>query len=154
MNAWRIDKARRTATAKTGEGARIAGGRWNSAGLPVVYTSEHLSLAVLEILVHAPNSAARQVARGRSAIVIPDQLLEVVHRKMVPKDFGPLTPLGVTQAIGDDWLQSNRSAALVVPSAIIPLEHNILLNPLHPDFARITWSKFEVIHLDARLWTV
>ncbi|MBI5171468.1 MAG: RES domain-containing protein [Candidatus Melainabacteria bacterium] len=35
-----------------GEGARLFGGRWNSPGLPAIYTSSHLSLAALELLVH------------------------------------------------------------------------------------------------------
>lgn len=154
MKAWRIEKQKRAGSAKSGEGARIAGGRWNSPGLPIVYASEHLSLAVLEILVHAPDITQRQVARAVASITIPDDLTEVVLLKLLPQGFGPATPLSVTQAIGDEWLKSNRSLMLLVPSAIVTTEHNVLLNPLHPDFGRGAWSSFEPIQLDPRLWAV
>jgi RES domain-containing protein len=154
VNAWRIEKQKRIASAKTGEGARLVGGRWNSAGFPVVYASEHLSLAVLEILVHAPTPDSRLVARSRASIVIPDDLIEEMKPKILPGDFGPLTVYSITQTFGDEWLRTRRSAALIVPSAIVPVERNVLLNPMHPGFARIAWTKFEAIHLDTRLWTV
>lgn len=154
MKAWRIEKQKRVGSAKTGDGARIAGGRWNSPGLPVVYASEHLSLAVLEILVHAPDIAQRQVARAVASITIPHDLIDVVLLKSLPEGFGPATPVSVTQAIGDDWLKANRSPMLLVPSAIVTTEQNVLLNPLHPDFGRSEWSSFDPILLDPRLWAV
>lgn len=154
MKAWRIEKRKRIATATSGEGARITGGRWNSAGLPLVYASEHLSLAILEILVHAPSPDQRTVARARSEIVVPDGLVEVLLPKLLPTGFGPSTPYAETQAIGDEWLRTKRSVALIVPSAIVPVEANVLLNPTHPDFAKVTWGAFDPIDLDPRLWTV
>ena len=154
MKAWRIEKNKRLATAASGEGARIEGGRWNSVGLPMVYASEHLSLAVLEILVHTSAPAARMVARSRSAIEIPESAFEVIALHKLPADFGPETAYSMTQAIGDEWLISKRTAALIVPSAIVPIERNVLLNPSHPKFAALSWAPFETIHVDARLWTV
>jgi RES domain-containing protein len=154
LKAWRIEKQKRVGSANTGEGARITGGRWNSAGLAVVYASEHLSLAVLEILVHAPDVSQRQVARAVAAITIPDDLIEVVSPRLLPRGFGPATPLSVTQLIGDEWIRSKRTAILMVPSAIVTTEHNVLLNPLHPDFGRSAWSSFDPIQLDLRLWSV
>jgi RES domain-containing protein len=154
VKAWRIEKKKRIATAATGEGARIAGGRWNSVGFPVVYASEHLSLAVLEILVHAPSPNQRMVARARSEIAIADGQVEVILPRLLPAGFGPATAYAETQAIGDEWLRTKRSVALRVPSAIVPSESNVLLNPAHPDFAKIVWSSFETINLDARLWQV
>ena len=50
--AWRIVKAKHAATAFDGEGARLFGGRWNSPGTRMIYTSATLSLAALESLVH------------------------------------------------------------------------------------------------------
>ena len=154
MIAWRIEKKKRIALAKTGEGARLLGGRWNSVGLPAIYASEHLSLAVLEILVHAPEPSQRSVARARAGITVPDSLVETIPRKRLPGDFGPATAYAVTQAIGDEWLREARSVALRVPSAIVPVEHNLVLNPAHPQFGRVAWDDFEDIHLDPRLWAV
>ena len=154
MNVWRIEKQKRLASATSGEGARITGGRWNSPGIAALYASEHLSLAVLEILVHAPKPEQRLVARAVSALTIPDALIEVVPPKFIPERFGPLTAYPLTQAIGDEWLKGRRSVALLVPTAIVPRENNLVLNPAHPDFAKCRWGIFEPIDLGSRLWLV
>jgi RES domain-containing protein len=154
VNAWRIEKQTRLATATTGEGSKLVGARWNSPGLPLVYASEHLSLAVLEILVHAPSPHARLVARARARVAVPDAAIEEILVQTLPADFGPSTPLSMTQPIGDEWLRSRRSVALLVPSAIVSIERNLLLNPLHPDYAKCIWGRFEAVQLDTRLWSV
>ena len=154
MIAWRVEKKKWIATSRSGEGARSVGGRWNSPGLSLIYASEHLSLSLLEILVHAPLASQRLTARARARISIPDTAIERVTAKSLPPDFGPDASYAVTQAIGDRWIQEQRSAALIVPSAIVPVEHNILLNPAHPDFSKCGWSRFEDIQLDPRLWVV
>lgn len=154
MKAWRIEKQKHLSTAKAGEGAKLVGGRWNSEGLALIYASENLSLAVLEIMVHAPHPGARRVERACSAISVADALIEEVLLKRLPKDFGPHTRQDVTKTIGDEWLTAGRSAALLVPSAIVPQERNLLLNPAHPKFADCIWSGFESIKLDARLWSM
>jgi len=152
VRAWRIEKNKYLAAAASGEGARREGGRWNSAGLPVVYTSEHLSLAVLEILANASSPAARMARRSRCVIAIPEDAVETVSSTQLPGDYGPRTPYAVTRALGDAWLLGNRSPVLAVPSAIIPVERNLLLNPNHPRFPDLAWESFEEIHLDTRLW--
>ena len=154
MIAWRVEKKKWLAAAKSGDGARTAGGRWNSPGVNLIYASEHLSLALLEILVHAPLASQRTVARARAKITIPDTAIEQMTPKLLPAGFGPDLGYAATQAIGDRWIREQRSAALVVPSAIVPVEHNILLNPAHPDFSKCGWSRFEDIQLDPRLWAV
>jgi RES domain-containing protein len=154
VKAWRIEKRKRLSSATTGEGARIAGGRWNSIGNPVVYASEHLSLAVLEILVHSPTPEQRMVPRALSDIAVPESLIEVLAPRLLPAGFGYNSPLGPTQVIGDAWLESKRSVALLVPSAIVTTEMNLLLNPLHPEFGKCIWSAFGPVHLDPRLWAV
>ena len=154
MKVWRIEKQKRLKAATTGEGARITGGRWNSVGRPVVYASECLSLAVLEILVHSPTPEQRQVARALAEISVPESLIETLPRRTLPADFGNQSPLSITQAIGDEWLESKRSVGLMVPSAIVTIEHNLLLNPLHPAFAKCVWGSFAPILLDPRLWMV
>jgi RES domain-containing protein len=90
----------------------------------------------------------------RARIEIPDTAIERVALATLPKDFAPDTAYTLTQAFGDRWIREERSAVLVVPSAIVPLEHNVLLNPAHPDFVRCNWGRFEEVQLDPRLWAV
>jgi RES domain-containing protein len=151
---WRVDKARYAATTKTGDGARIIGGRWTSPGRPAIYCAEHLSLAILEVLVHAPDPRARTVARVRFRIRLDRALIKRVADRRLPVAFSPRTPYALTRAIGDEWLRRARSPALSVPSAIVPTERNYILNPRHPAFEHVCWGDPEPIALDDRLWNV
>jgi len=151
---WRVDKARHATTAKTGEGAKMVGGRWTSPGRPAIYCAEHLSLAILEILVHAPDAAQRSASRVRFRLRLDDGLVDRLADRRVPVDFSPRTPYAVTRAIGDEWLQRADTPAFSVPSAIVPTERNYILNPLHPRFRSVEWDPYESIALDDRLWMV
>jgi RES domain-containing protein len=151
---WRIEKRKNAAGVKTGEGAKIAGGRWTSPGRPAIYCAEHLSLAILEVLVHCPGASQRSVARVRFRLRLDRKLLEHVTSKDLPAGFSPRTLYTVTRAIGDAWLQRARTPCLAVPSAIVPAENNYILNPMHPQFAELSWDDPEAITLDDRLWMV
>lgn len=151
---WRIDTARHAATARAGDGARTTGGRWTSPGYPAIYCAEHLSLAILEVLVHAPGPGQRSVARVRFRIRLDRALVERVADRRLPAGFSPRTPYAVTRAIGDEWIESLRSPALSVASAIVPTERNCILNPNHPRFDGLSWDGRDPITLDERLWMV
>lgn len=125
----------RAGEAFSGEGARQFGGRWNSPGMVVVYASEHLSLAALEILVHLqPRGALRFVA---FAVEFDDVLIAKMPASALPEHWRAEPPGAATMEIGDAWVRAGRTAVLSVPSVIVPEERNYLLNPLHPDFSRI-----------------
>ena len=151
---WRIDRARHAATAKSGDGARLIGGRWTSPGQPAIYCAEHLSLAILEILVHAPHPDQRTAERVRFRIRLDPALVAEVSPRELPADFSPRTPHTLTRALGDQWIRGARSPALAVPSAIVPTERNYILNPRHPHFSQLAWEKPESVVLDDRLWMV
>jgi RES domain-containing protein len=119
----------------------------------MVYAAEHLSLSILEILVHARSAEQRQAPRSKATIDIPDQLIAAVDTRTL-KNFSFRTPNEMTQTLGDAWLRSLRSPALRVPSAVISTESCILLNPLHPDYEKCVWSGFTSVELDPRLWAV
>ena len=153
MKAYRIEHDRHLATSRSGEGARLAGARWNSRGLPMVYAAENLSLSVLEILVHAEGAAQRRARRSKATIDIPDGLIATLGAA-VPKGFSFPTSSELTQPLGDAWLQSGQTPALRVPSSVVSTESIILLNPRHPDYSRCVWSGFTPIELDPRLWAV
>lgn len=132
---WRIVTARLADRSFTGEGARRYGGRWNPKGVPLVYTAESQALAVLEILVQDEPLRARYVL---IPAYIPDELaVDRITVDQLPPDWRSPEARGELQKRGADWVQGGTSAVLAVPSAVIPAETNYLLNPEHPDFARI-----------------
>lgn len=147
--AWRLVKSVHAATAFSGEGAARTGGRWNSRGRHVVYASETRALALLETLVHLDFPVAFHYVFIR--IEFPDAVLTRLETETLPRDWQADPPSGSTRKIGDIWLRKNRSAVLAVPSAIVSEETNFLLNPRHPDFARLKFTAPEPFSLDPRL---
>jgi RES domain-containing protein len=149
--AWRIVKEKHAATAFSGKGAADNGGRWNSRGVPVVYTSSTKSLAALENLVHLnPPVPFKYVA---IRIKFGDALVEIIPAEALPPDWQTEPPPPSTKAIGDACARAARSAVLALPSVIIPGELNYLLNPAHPYFKKISLGKPEPFALDPRLLT-
>jgi RES domain-containing protein len=148
--AWRIIPETHAAAPFTGEGARRFGGRWNSPGHPAVYSADSRALAVLEVLVHLHRPAA--ALRYRIfAVAFATAQVEVVTDAALLADTASPFILQSTQRFGDAWLRENRSPVLQVPSAIIPEEANYILNPLHPEFARLRFGAGSVFTLDPRL---
>jgi RES domain-containing protein len=147
----RLVKARHAATALDGEGARRVGGRWNPPGSPVVYGASSLSLAVLELLVHVdPEAMPDDLVALR--VEIPEDLPSLRLRPdELPADWRLDRGRAGLRALGLRWLQEAASAVLVVPSVIVPEEDNLLVNPGHPDAARIRIAGQRPFHLDARL---
>ncbi len=147
---WRIVKEKHAKSAFTGEGARIYEGRWNSAGARVVYCSEHLSLAALEILAHVQPVAIRDRFRA-FRVSWDERLMTTLDLKKLPKGWNAQPPGAISKGIGDEWVQAGLSAVLALPSALVPLERTFLLNPTHSDFARIKISDVGNFVLDPRL---
>lgn len=147
LKAWRIVKEKHAATAFSGEGARLFGGRWNSVGVGLVYTSSAQSLAVLESLVHLnPPVLFKYVA-----IPVEFDSALVEEPAALPPDWADQPAPPATQAVGDLWARESRSAVLQLPSVIIPAESNYLLNPTHPDFKKIAIGKPVPFCFDPRL---
>lgn len=126
------------------------GGRWNSAGRPVIYTAQSRALALTEILVHLESAQilSRYVL---FQVEIGDSYIANVDLGSLPKNWRTEPAPKRLQEIGDDWLASATSVALRVPSAIVIGEFNYLLNPLHPDFSRIKIRGPEKFLIDKRL---
>jgi RES domain-containing protein len=147
---WRIVKEKHAKSAFSGEGARIFEGRWNSAGVRMVYCSEHLSLATLEILVHTQPVTIRDKFRV-FRVSWDEAIMSVIDLRKLPKGWNAQPPGLISKNIGDEWVHSSRSAVLVVPSVIVPLEKTFLLNPKHRDFGKIKIKDAGGFHLDTRL---
>lgn len=150
LTAWRITQAAFAGVAFTGEGARRYPGRWNPAGLPVVYTAGSLSLAVLEMLVHLDDAALLE-----QYIAIPvefgENLCSRLPRASLPVEWRACPPGAATRHLGADWIRGRHSAVLDVPSVVIPHERNFLLNPNHPDFGKIKRGTPAPLPFDRRL---
>ena len=147
-SGWRIDRPRRNAF--SGEGARRFGGRWNSAGVAVVYLSEHQSLAALEIFVHMQPLISQE--KYLAYFVEWDEaLMEELVTKKLPPDWRVSPPGPATMKFGDQWVHEARSVILAVPSAIVPAERNFLLNPAHSKFRQLRQHKPVEFVFDPRL---
>jgi RES domain-containing protein len=119
----------------SGEGGLHAAGRWNSLGTRIVYTSRSVALACLETLVHLRNLRQGE-ERWLFTVEIPDRLIEEL--RPLPRAWD-VEPAGAeSRAAGDRWVTEQRSVALLVPSVVVPVEQNALINPRHPRF-RLAW---------------
>lgn len=149
--AFRLCKTKFLASAFSGEGARLNGGRWNSPGLAVVYTSSSLSLATLEVLVHLEDPEAFARLFSWVSVEIPDDLVERVDPARLPASWLADETNASSQSVGDAWLRSMRTAAFAVPSVVTPGEWNYLLNPAHPRFPEIQIGEARPFQPDPRL---
>jgi RES domain-containing protein len=148
---WRLSKIKYATTAFDGEGARRAGGRWNSKGTAIVYCSATLSLTALETLVHM-DVADFGTSRAAIRVEIPDDIkMDRIEATQLVSDWRDSPAPSSLAAMGDQWAADGKTLLLLVPSAVVPQENNILLNPRHADFAKIQISPPEPFVLDARL---
>lgn len=116
----------------------------------MAFAAESESLATLEYLVHATSERFFHDA----VLVIAeldDRYVTAFDASALPKDWRSFPPAHSTQRIGDDWLASGSSAATRVPSAVVPRESNVLVNPRHRDFAKLKILEIEDWGADPRL---
>jgi RES domain-containing protein len=147
---WRIVKTKHAASAFDGEGARRSGGRWTSVGRRAVYTSSTVALATLEMIAHLDSTALLRAYTLIEATV-PASLITAVDMAALPANWRQYPSPPELRAIGDTWLDAKRSAALKVPSALVAVEYNYVINPQHLDFALITTGPPLSFPLDPRL---
>ena len=131
-----------------GAGAAAAGGRWNDPGIPVIYAAGSLALAMLERLVQRRDLGGTMLVEAK----IPDDM-PIEQAANLPPGWNQL---GSPEArrLGSEWLRSRRTAVLGVPSAVVPRERNFLVNPDHPEAARIVAASPEALAWDSRLFGI
>ncbi|MDA8247819.1 MAG: RES domain-containing protein [Rhodospirillales bacterium] len=149
MRVWRLAPGRHSGL--DGEGARRYGGRWNNPGTPVVYAATHLSLSVLEQLVHVSLELLPTAFRAFAIELPASATIERFDR-----DALTANDTESTRRYGDLWAASARAAALIVPSVLVPPhlgpgaipteERNVILNPRHPSASawRVTETSFAI----------
>ncbi len=151
ISGWRLVKRAFASTAFDGEGARLYGGRWNSPGRPVVYLGGTPAVAALEVLAHNARPSLLNSAFVIIEARLPaDAVLELDPRAL-PADWNDPTDTSRTAALGDAWLESGASLALRVPSAVLPLERNLVVNVRHPRFTELEAGEARSFGFDPRL---
>jgi len=136
----------------SGRGAEKAGGRWNSKGTAMVYTSESRALCTTEIAVHTPLGIL-PLDYVIIAIEIPKNMaIQQLEIDVLPEDWKSLPHSHSTQEIGDSFVTTEKFAVLRVPSAVVQGEYNYLLNPSHKDFKKIKLKLVEPFDFDERLF--
>lgn len=150
LTLWRLTPAYHAPKAMSGDGAYRRGGRWNPPGIRVVYCAESRSLAVIEVLA---NIKQPSFLGDQAWVLIPVEVTaDLVERPArVPESWRSMPYGTASQAFGAEWVQAQRSAALRVPSVVVPGEFNYLLNPAHPDYRRIRVGKAESFAFDPRI---
>ena len=151
MRFWRICRRRYAADAASGEGARLYAGRWNSRGVRMVYASTSLALAAVETFVNLePNLQPKDLISIEGNI--PDGLeISRVDLKTLPANWHETRDESLRR-FGDDWIRAGQTAALLVPSAAIRGEWNVLLNLAHGDFSKIRFRKPQPFEFDVRMF--
>jgi len=135
----------------SGNGAKTYGGRWNVPGLPALYTSEHISLCVLELLVNISLQES-QINYHLIQIQIPESAeMALVSTKKLKTNWQ--NDQMYTRFMGSEFLKNKQSLLLKVPSAVISEESNYIINPLHANFNKIQIIKSFPFKFDKRLFT-
>jgi RES domain-containing protein len=134
-----------------GNGAALVGGRWNSVGRQVIYGSLSYACAMLETLAHA-NIGRIPATHGFLCADVPDGVtIERHDANSLPLEWDAEYSSSA-RLFGDQWVKEARSAVLLVPSVVVRLEWNALVNPVHPDAAKLTISTPEKVVWDKRLF--
>ena len=151
MDVFRVGDAKHIKDL-SGTGARLAGGRWNKKGTSVVYTAQSRALAVLESLVHfSPTTVPKNYKIA--TLYIPDTVSQTtVSMKELPKNWRLFPPPSKLPSMGTNWLKSNTSLILIVPSAIVSEEKNLLINPTHQELDQVQLVNIEKFTFDKRLF--
>jgi RES domain-containing protein len=151
MRVSRICNRKYAVAAFSGEGAYLYCGRWNPAGVRMVYTSTSLALAAVEFFVHLEPSTASATLVSMSATLPDDLQVDQIAIENLPANWRMVDRVDLQQ-LGADWIASGKSVALRVPSVVISGEWNVLLNPTHPDFKRIIIEAPEPFVCDSRMF--
>lgn len=149
MRVWRIANARYALDRSCLQTARF-GGRWNPIGTAVLYAADSVSLAALERFVHL--EGAPWPGQLLVAVDLPEE--SEIYRPALedlPAGWDAMPTSSAAQSFGAAWVKSGSSLAMAVPSVIAPEECNVLVNPSHLDFARVTMNVVRPFDYDQRM---
>jgi RES domain-containing protein len=151
MQVFRIAR-KQFASSLSGRGAALYGARWNSPGIEMIYTAGNRSLAMAEVAVHLSLGTIPDDYM-MITIQIPDDItITGINEEELPENWNQFPHNHSTQKIGDDFILENRFCVMQVPSVVTAGDYNFLLNPMHPDFARIHIREVRKFAFDRRLF--
>jgi RES domain-containing protein len=150
MLVWRLFLERFRSTAFTGVGGLYAASRWNHVGTAIVYTATSGALAALGFFVDLePNDAPDDLLLAEASV--PDEFIERIDLGVLPSAWRELNNENCRD-LGSEWVRSGRSLALLVPSAVVEGDWNVLLNPKHQDFGKVKIAAPKPFHYDERMF--
>lgn len=154
MRLFRLTTQREPAAALDGLGASLYPGRWNERGRRTVYATSRLPLGLLEVMVQS--SPAGLTGFVAYPLDVPDDALTALDRTILPADWRTMPGRDACRAFGEAWRSAGTSPGLIVPSAVVPEAYdfgdvNVVLDPLHPGFARIAVETPIALDPDPRL---
>ncbi|WP_213807891.1 RES domain-containing protein [Granulicella sp. dw_53] len=151
ITVYRLLRHRFAGSAFDGQGSFLFGGRWSNPGTRIVYTAEHLSLAMLEYLAHLdPRDPPSDLVLAKATI--PDTVSRIVYPLAdLPSNWRSYPAPPSLAEVGTDFVSEGRAAILIVPSVLASPEVNLLLNPNHPDFSLISRPTIEPFSYNDRL---
>ena len=150
MIVYRLSKSKYSADL-SGKGAEKAGGRWNSKGVAMVYTSSSRALCTAEVAVHVPLGIV-PADYELVTIEIPDDSVTEADIKDLPHDWRSFPHPDSTQKLGDRFVHEGKFLVLKVPSVVVQGEHNFLINPRHEAAAKVRVVYTEPFLFDKRLF--
>ncbi|HEX3471430.1 MAG TPA: RES family NAD+ phosphorylase [Silvibacterium sp.] len=150
MQLWRLCGRRYLSAAFSGIGGMHAARRWNQKRHLIVYTATSRALAAIEYFVNLePNQAPDDLVMLEARV--PDKLIETLDLKALPRRWYEIDNKAC-RAIGTEWLRSQRSVGLKVPSVPVRGDWNVLLNPSHPKFSEVAIAAQEPFFYDERMF--
>lgn len=151
MKVFRLAREKH-ATPLSGKGAATYGARWNPVGIELIYTAQNRSLAMAEVAVHL-TLATLPDDYMMLTIDIPDDLkIKQLTESDLPTDWQEFPHPASTQDIGRDFVRENEYCVLIIPSAVTQGEYNVLINPNHTDFSKITIASIDKFPFDKRIF--
>jgi len=151
MIVYRISKSKYS-NDLVGRGAEKTGGRWNSKGVAMVYTSESRALCTAEIAVHIPLGIMPKDFK-LITVEIPDSIkIFELSVNDLPKDWNSIPHSGKTQELGDKFIRENKHVVMKVPSAVVQDDFNYLINSNHKDAKNVKIIKLESFVFDQRMF--
>lgn len=151
MEVYRLAREK-FATPLSGKGAASKGARWNSIGVELIYSAQNRSLAMAEVAVHFTLATIPE-DYVMITITIPDEIeITKVGEEDLPEDWKEFPHPISTQRVGNDFVSENKYCVLLIPSVVTQGDFNVLINPYHKDFSKITISKIEKFPFDRRIF--